>query len=138
MLYTALCEPVRLALGDFGLTARYGEVPGSYCDGRFNLNVQGLKVTGTALRIAFAPENPRGVQSGVMAQAMIMIEADAGALTEVVNTFYREAGGERQFDPAVSAAVADFLPAEAPGVRTKQFREALWAQFHRLAGSGDS
>lgn len=109
LVYMALCEPIRVALRELGLCAEYGETKGSYCDGRYNLNVEGLKVTGTAQKIMISPPNARNVKKAVMAQAMLMVDVDAVEGTYWVNRFYELSGGGRQFDPSVSTSIADLM-----------------------------
>ena len=108
-VYMALCEPLRMAMCKLGLDADYGETEGSYCDGRYNLNVEGLKVTGTAQKIMLSPENSKGVTHGVLAQAMLMVDADAQEGTHWVNRFYELAGNPRRFDPLVSTSLSHLL-----------------------------
>ncbi|WP_067864664.1 lipoate--protein ligase family protein [Neptuniibacter marinus] len=108
-IYMALCEPIKRALLQLGLSADYGETPGSYCDGRYNLNVNGLKITGTAQRIMVSPANTKAIKQAVLAQAMLMVEADAIAGTHQVNKFYTLAGNARQFDPLVATSIQDLL-----------------------------
>lgn len=132
-VYMALCEPIRLALAELGLIAEYGETPGSYCDGRYNLNVDGLKVTGTAQKIMLSPPNHKNIKQAVLAQAMLMVEADAEAGTLQVNRFYKLAGNNRQFDPAVATSLYDLLSGDAEkGVLTERVRLLLEACFNVL------
>ncbi|MFW1677732.1 lipoate--protein ligase family protein [Pontibacter sp. JAM-7] len=105
-LYLALCEPIILALQSYGIKATYGDTPGSYCDGRFNLNVDGLKITGTAQRMMVATNNQQQISHGILAQAMLMVEADAAAYTQIVNRFYQLSGGQKQFSPTVATSLA--------------------------------
>lgn len=127
--YEALCEPIRRALIKLGLTPEYGETEGSYCDGNFNININGLKITGTAQRIVGAPANceNESVKSAVLAQAMIVVDADAEAGTEWVNRFYQYAGNERRFDPTVATSVKAQLPSSLifPTNFTNYFRDLL-------------
>ena len=137
-VYEALCEPLKMALASLGLKPGYGEVKGSYCDGKYNLVVDGLKITGTAQRIIGAKKSNDGVQrSAVMAQSMLMVESDPVAGTDVVNRFYQLAGSERVFDPAVSTSVqhrmAERAADLAPGELTLLVRERLAEAFTQLA-----
>ncbi|MBQ4811842.1 hypothetical protein A7985_13890 [Pseudoalteromonas luteoviolacea] len=104
-IYIALCEPIRSALNSLGIQSEYGETPGAYCDGRFNLNIESLKVTGTAQRITLSPSNSHGLHRGVLAQAMIMVEADPQHTTAIVNQFYKLSGADNLYDPAASTSV---------------------------------
>lgn len=135
-IYMALCEPIMLALESIGLKADYGETPGSYCDGRFNLNIGGLKVTGTAQKIMVSPPNSKGIKQAVLAQAMLMVEADAAAGTAWVNRFYQYAGSERRFDPAVATSLSDCIAIAHPkGELTQMLRAKLMAVFTALVSS---
>lgn len=132
-IYMALCEPIKQALNTIGINTEYGETPGSYCDGRFNLNVDGLKITGTAQKIMVSPPNPKEIKQAILAQAMLMVEADAAQGTKWVNTFYAEAGNERQFNPDVSTSVSECLGETAlDGQLTKMIRERLNSCIEKL------
>ncbi|MBY4675105.1 lipoate--protein ligase family protein [Marinobacterium arenosum] len=136
LIYQALCEPIRLALAELGLDAEYGAVDGAYCDGRYNLVVDGLKVTGTAQRLVGSRARERGISGGVLAQAMLMVECDAARGTEQVNRFYRLAGDPRQYDPAVSTCIAERLAGRLelpPGELTLRMRRLIGQAFRRLA-----
>ncbi|MGB0206219.1 MAG: lipoate--protein ligase family protein [Neptuniibacter sp.] len=133
LVYMALCEPIRLALRELGLCAEYGETKGSYCDGRYNLNVEGLKVTGTAQKIMISPPNTRNVKQAVMAQAMLMVDTDAEDGTYWVNRFYSLAGNARQFDPSVSSSIRDFVGMGSNGGDlTECLRAHLQKAFNEL------
>jgi lipoate-protein ligase A len=49
--YLAFCQPLLAAMAGLGVQAYCAPLPGSYCDGRFNLVVAGRKLAGTAQRI---------------------------------------------------------------------------------------
>ncbi|TQF66785.1 lipoate--protein ligase family protein [Pseudoalteromonas luteoviolacea] len=125
-IYIALCEPIRSALSSLGIQSEYGETPGAYCDGRFNLNIESLKVTGTAQRITLSGSNPHGLHRGVLAQAMIMVEADPHYTTGIVNQFYKLAGADNLYDPAASTSVDKHLAGSyAAGKLTEVLRQEL-------------
>ena len=48
--YAWLCAPLTELLGAHGIDARLGRVPGSFCDGEYNVVVAGRKIAGTAQR----------------------------------------------------------------------------------------
>lgn len=135
-IFEALCEPVRLALQKLGLDARYGFVEGSYCDGRYNLAIDGLKVTGTAQRLVGGRCEEKGIKGAVLAQAMLMVECDAVQGTDMVNRFYRLAGDGRVYDPAVSTCIAERLGPDLrrrPGELTARVRTLIAESFGELA-----
>jgi len=65
-----------------------GDVPGSFCDGKWNLAIDGKKVIGTAQR--WRPDKGKG--SRVLAHAMILTEDTFQAGTDAVATFHRRLG----------------------------------------------
>lgn len=132
-MYMALCEPISRALEKLGLKPQYGETPGSYCDGRYNLNIDGLKVTGTAQKIMLSPPNSKQLKQGVLAQAMLMVEADAKQGTELVNLFYDKAGNKRQFDPSVATSVQELIKSEgSKGELTLKLRKMIIEELNTL------
>lgn len=132
-MYMALCEPINRALVKLGLKPEYGETPGSYCDGRYNLNINGLKITGTAQKIMLSPPNSKELKQGVLAQAMLMIEADTKHGTNLVNSFYHTAGSERTFDPSVATSISDLIDTEADaGELTIRLRQMITAELKSL------
>jgi lipoate-protein ligase A len=98
-VYEALCAPVRRALATLGIAVEYGEVPGSFCDGRFNLVAHGRKIAGTSQRWrgGLAPTHRPG--ASVVAHMVLFVEADMAEATAAVNRFYERAGAEERFDP---------------------------------------
>ena len=108
-VYRALCEPVRAALAGLGVDVAYGEVPGSFCDGRFNLVASGRKIAGTSQRWrgGLPPSNRPG--GYVVAHMVLFVEADMTEATEAVNRFYRRAGEQVSFDPQAVVTVAECL-----------------------------
>ncbi|RMV66127.1 hypothetical protein ALP06_00106 [Pseudomonas coronafaciens pv. atropurpurea] len=58
--YLRLCQPILDLLLALGGQASLGEVAGAFCDGRFNVNLDGRKMVGTARHgSALAPESGR-------------------------------------------------------------------------------
>lgn len=137
-IFEALCEPIRLALMELGLDAHYGFVDGSYCDGRYNLAIDGLKVTGTAQRLVGGRCEEKGIKGAVLAQAMLMVECDAIRGTEMVNRFYKLAGDERVYDPSVSTCIAERMGPQldrASGELTVQMRQLIGKAFTQLTSA---
>ena len=98
LVYELLCKPIRQTLSTLNIHSIFGSVPGAFCDGRFNLVVNGKKISGTA-------QVWRGSRAGraangdgfVLAQAALLVDVDAQAVTETANRFYRLAGKPMQF-----------------------------------------
>jgi len=91
--YKLLCDFLTHFLASYGLTAITGESPGSFCDGRYNLQVGGQKLVGTAQRWAGGSRK----QAAVLAHACLLVDMDVVEATEKVNTFYRLCGNQQQF-----------------------------------------
>lgn len=98
-VFTLLCDPVIEAMARMGVTATYGAVPRSFCDGRFNLVAHHRKIAGTAQRWRGGlPRYP--VRDGfIMAHLALYVDTDMHAATSAVNTFLQEAGSTDAFDP---------------------------------------
>ncbi|MGH8111613.1 MAG: lipoate--protein ligase family protein [Rhodanobacteraceae bacterium] len=89
--YGVLCGPLVRWLRGQGLDAGVGAVPGSFCDGRFNVTVAGRKLAGTAQRWCSA-----GLDTPVaLAHAVVLVNVDLAELAGVCNAFYGAAGISR-------------------------------------------
>ncbi len=115
-VYGALGLPLRRALDRLGIETRWGDVAGSFCDGRFNLVAQGRKIAGTAQRWRARPGASAPGRGAVLAHALLLVDADLRELTEAVNAFYAAAGAPRRFDPAASTTVAECLQRREDGL----------------------
>jgi lipoate-protein ligase A len=94
--FDLVCAPIIRALAQLGVTGTIGAAPGSFCDGEYNVLVDGRKIAGTAQR-----RTKRGDGGALLAHALILIDADPAELTGAVQSFYGRAGGGRQFDARV-------------------------------------
>ncbi|WP_210395946.1 lipoate--protein ligase family protein [Motiliproteus sediminis] len=101
LVYQALCEPIKRAFSALGVESEFGNVPDAYCDGRYNLIVNGRKITGTAQRLI--PLSGGG--HGVLAQAMINVTTDVETGNERVNQFYALAGDPRHYRSDASTSL---------------------------------
>lgn len=95
-VYAHLCATLARALGWLGVETHTRSVPGSFCDGRFNLAVltdQGdRKIAGTAQYW-----RRDGERHAVLAHALLLLDADTEQLTETANAFEAALGSERQY-----------------------------------------
>lgn len=132
-IYRALCEPVRSALGAWGVDSDYGEVPGSFCDGRFNLVSGARKIAGTSQRWRGGIPPSSRPDGSVVAHMVLFVDADLAAATEAVNRFYRAAGSDLRFDPdAVVTAARRVAESGAAGIAGQGSADAL---RDRIAGA---
>ncbi len=112
--YALLLDPFIRLLGGFGLRARVGEVPRSFCDGRFNLVLDGRKIAGTAQRWRARPGAAIPGRGAILAHALLLVDVDRSEVTGAVNRFYRLAGADRSFDADSLVTLAEVLPEGAP------------------------
>jgi lipoate-protein ligase A len=90
--YRRLCDPICQLLDELGGTSSLGEIDGAFCDGRFNVNLDGRKMVGTAQRWRQSQggQRPVGLVHGAM-----LLNNDRVSMVEAVNRF-NEAGGLEQ------------------------------------------
>lgn len=101
--YRLLGAPLLTLLADHGLSGGYDFVPGSFCDGQYNLVIGGRKITGTAQRWLAPGQDHNGA---VLAQAMLLVAGDVDEGTWMASRFYELAGGELRFAPGTSTTLA--------------------------------
>jgi lipoate-protein ligase A len=90
--FHTLCAPLVDALADFGVEASVGWVPGAFCDGAYNVVVEGRKIGGTAQRWrrATLPNGERA--DAVLAHAMLLVDDDLQVLVGAVDRFASRCG----------------------------------------------
>ncbi len=118
--YESFCGLLKSAFASFGVATRYGDVDGSFCDGRYNLVAGDRKLVGTAQRWSFR-DNDRIA----MAHALILIDADLSAACDAINHFYDIAGSDRRVRPEATINWQD----RAPGIGRDELASALSAKL---------
>ncbi|WP_236709471.1 lipoate--protein ligase family protein [Pseudomonas sp. Leaf127] len=83
--YRRLCQPLLDVLASFGGRASLGEVDGAFCDGRYNVNLDGRKLVGTAQRWRQAQGGARPV---VLAHGALLLDNQREDMVAAVNRFY--------------------------------------------------
>lgn len=101
--YRLLGAPLLTLLAEYGLAGSYDFVPGSFCDGQYNLVIGGSKITGTAQRWLAPGQDHQGA---VLAQAMLLVAGDVDEGTKMASRFYELAGGELRFMTGTSTTLA--------------------------------
>lgn len=127
-VYRGLCSTLATALARLGVAASPQAVEGSFCDGRYNLAVQGRKLVGTAQ----AWRRVGGVPM-VLAHAVIVVAADPVALTERANAFEAGLGTATRYraDALTSVALASgATEARTIAVLAEQFTRVVPAREH--------
>lgn len=98
--YERFCAPLLAFFDTLGFKAYLASVEGSFCDGAFNIVIDGRKLAGTAQRwrLVRLPDGRPGV--AVLAHAAILADADVAEGVAETNLFYRLCGVDRVVDPA--------------------------------------
>ena len=134
-VYRALGAPIKAALEKLGYRAAFGEVPRSFCDGRFNLVVDGRKVAGSAQRWAGGVPGSRGKSGYILAHLSLWVGGDLVEATEAVNRFLEEAGGSGGFDPHAVSSLNALAPGPATGLGDlADLRAVLQDELQQSAG----
>ncbi len=79
--------------------------PNSYCDGEYNLNIDGKKVVGTAQRVLLK----KGGGQVVLSQACILIDADVEKIVEPVKLCNRLCGHDDDIRGDVHTPLFDHI-----------------------------
>jgi lipoate-protein ligase A len=101
-VYRVLCDRLSAAFATLSIDATPQAVEGSFCDGRYNLAVNGRKLVGTAQ--AWRRIHGRQV---VLAHAVIVVAADPIELTARANAFEQALGTDTRYrgDALTSIAI---------------------------------
>lgn len=82
--YATICDPIVAALRNFDLDASVGPVEGAFCDGDFNVLVEGRKIAGTAQRWRRCRASDH---QAVLAHALILVDCEISDVVEAVSAF---------------------------------------------------
>ncbi|KPY91802.1 Uncharacterized protein ALO43_03260 [Pseudomonas tremae] len=82
--YLRLCQPILDLLLALGGQASLGEVAGAFCDGRFNVNLDGRKMVGTAQRWR---QGQGGTRPVVLAHGALLLDDQRAQMVAAVNRF---------------------------------------------------
>jgi lipoate-protein ligase A len=91
--YRRLCEPICELLTELGGNASLGEIDGAFCDGRFNVNLDGRKMVGTAQRW----RQSKGGQGPVgLVHGALLLDDERKSMVAAVNRFNQVCGLEQR------------------------------------------
>ena len=85
-VYRWLCDPLIEWVDSLGKKAGCGSINQSFCDGRFNVAVEGRKLAGTAQR--WRACSSRNGDWAVLAHAIVLVDAAIESGVAAVNRFY--------------------------------------------------
>lgn len=87
--YRRLCDPICTLLTELGGNASLGEVEGAFCDGRFNVNLDGRKMVGTAQRWRQSKGGQRPVG---LVHGALLLDDERESMVQAVNRFNEVCG----------------------------------------------
>jgi lipoate-protein ligase A len=104
--YQRLCQPICDLLIELGGDASVGEIDGAFCDGRYNVNLNGRKMVGTAQRWRQSGGRPVGLVHGAL-----LLDNDRDELIAAVNRFNQACGLEQRVRADSHIALHEAFPA---------------------------
>lgn len=122
--YRRLCQPLLDVLTALGCHASLGEVDGAFCDGRYNVNLDGRKLVGTAQRWRQAQGGARPV---VLAHGALLLDNQREGMVAAVNRFYACCDLPSRVRASSHIALNEVLPGHDVTGRLFQVYEQLLA-----------
>lgn len=92
--YMAFCQDMQARLCEVGFETDIGPVSGSYCDGDYNLILDGKKLAGTSQRWVKGPDKA----FIILNHAVILVTENGYDATKRVNDFHEIADNRRPYD----------------------------------------
>jgi lipoate-protein ligase A len=112
--YQRLCQPLCEALTQWGAQASLGEIDGAFCDGRYNVNINGRKWVGTAQRWR---QGLSGTRPVVLVHGAMLMDNERESMVAAVNDFNRACELPQRCRAASHIALHEVAPA-APLLQT--------------------
>lgn len=125
--YRRLCDPICQLLDELGGTSSVGEIDGAFCDGRFNVNLDGRKMVGTAQRWRQSQGGQRPV--GLVHGAMLM-DDEREAMVAAVNRFNEACGLEQRVRAQSHIALHEKFKAPQALARLDELFRLMLAQIY--------
>lgn len=102
--YEELIRRIATALKTLGIAVSSGSLPGSYCDGRFNILASGRKIAGTACHSRIGS---RGYAQ--LAHASLVVEGDIAGDIEAISDFEQAIGIRSYYSADAHATLCALL-----------------------------
>ncbi|MFJ4195977.1 biotin/lipoate A/B protein ligase family protein [Pseudomonas sp. NPDC089534] len=125
--YRRLCDPICRLLDEMGGTSSLGEIDGAFCDGRFNVNLDGRKMVGTAQRWRQSQGGQRPV--GLVHGAMLM-DDERESMAAAVNRFNEACGLEQRVRAQSHIALHEKFPDAQALTRLEALFRDMLAQVY--------
>ncbi len=115
--YLELAAGALAGLESLGLQAGFGSVPGSFCEGPFDLVTSGRKVAGVAQSVS---------RGAAVVTGLLLVSQDPASAVALLEAFYRQAGAQARFRPDAVTNLGRELgrpvsPTEAAGALVRGF-----------------
>jgi lipoate-protein ligase A len=91
--YRRLCDPICQLLDELGGVSSLGKIDGAFCDGRFNVNLDGRKMVGTAQRWRQSKGGSRPVG---LVHGALLLDNERESMVAAVNRFIEACGLEQR------------------------------------------
>jgi len=124
--YRRLCDPICMLLTELGGEASLGEVEGAFCDGRFNVNLDGRKMVGTAQRWRQSKGGQRPVG---LVHGALLLDDERESMVQAVNRFNQVCGLEQRVRAASHIALHERFAAPQAIERLDTLYRQMLAQF---------
>ncbi|WP_037049598.1 lipoate--protein ligase family protein [Psychromonas sp. SP041] len=103
--YENLCQVLKDFFSLYGLNSETHATEFSYCDGDFNININGRKIVGTAQRIILK----KGGGKIILAQACILIDAVLEEIIKPINLCYQLCDKKEQIKAQVHTTLFEHI-----------------------------
>ncbi|WP_350598957.1 lipoate--protein ligase family protein [Pseudomonas sp. 65/3-MNA-CIBAN-0223] len=125
--YRRLCDPICQLLDELGGASSIGEVEGAFCDGRFNVNLDGRKMVGTAQRWRQSKDGTRPVG---LVHGALLLDNQRESMVAAVNRFNQACGLEQRVRAESHIALHEKFAAPQALMRLDQlYRQMLKQMF---------
>ncbi len=126
--YRRLCQPILDMLNELGGSASLGEVEGAFCDGRYNVNLDGRKMVGTAQRWR---QSQGGLRPVVLAHGALLVEDERREMVAAVNRFNEICEIEQRVRADSHIALSEAFPVDGVLERLAQTYPLMLAELTR-------
>ncbi|AUG04622.1 lipoate--protein ligase [Pseudomonas sp. 09C 129] len=124
--YRRLCQPICDLLSELGGEPSLGEVEGAFCDGRFNVNLNGRKMVGTAQRWR---QSKGGTRPVGLVHGALLLDDERETMVAAVNRFNQACGLEQRCHAESHIALHEAFTAPNVIERLDTLYRQMLAQF---------
>lgn len=108
--YTVICKPIIDYLKqDFGINAYCSAVEGAFCNGKFNIVVDGLKIAGTAQKWRLFNNHAGQKHVAILGHVALLGDVPLPQMIEASNAFYKYCDIEKQITLQNHTTLHDLL-----------------------------